>query len=151
MQRTVSVFILYIFLRLFDTSSAYLVDDNPYHHFVTFDQNTTYQLKWLVDWNQKRVVFNVTVKTTGFGLIRRAGETTGADIIIGGVFPNGRSYFSVGLTCSNIRTLIAWGRYRKQFYQLSRTATLVETNCQKSILVKIGNCIQLGRVMDRLS
>lgn len=96
MKPFISLIFFAITVHLIQSINAYLVDDNPYRHFVTLDGK--YQLEWLVDWNQKRVKFNVTVKTTGyvgFGLIRRAGKMTGADIVIGGVYPNGRSYFSV--------------------------------------------------------
>lgn len=98
MKPFISLIFFVIAINLISEANAYLVDDNPYRHFVTLDPNGKYLLEWLVDWNQKRITFNVTVKTTGyvgFGLIRRAGKMTGADIVIGGVYPNGRSYFSV--------------------------------------------------------
>lgn len=45
---------------------SYLVDDNPYRHFITLDKAGKYQLEWLVDWDQKMVTFNVTVATKGY-------------------------------------------------------------------------------------
>ncbi|CAL8068438.1 unnamed protein product [Orchesella dallaii] len=76
--------------------NGYLVDDNPYRHQETLDPNGKYNLEWVVDWARERVLFNVTVETkgwVGFGLSRR-GKMAGADIIIGGVAPSGKSYFS---------------------------------------------------------
>lgn len=57
--------------------------------------------KYLVEWeaytDTQTIVFELTVETTGFvGFgISPVGGMTGADIIIGGVYPNATSYFSV--------------------------------------------------------
>lgn len=50
------------------------------------------------------VTFNLTVKTTGFvGFgISKNGGMGGADIVIGGVLPNGTVYFSVSKNIKNI-------------------------------------------------
>ena len=56
-----------------------------------------YLLTWEVDHGHKNVTFEVKAQTTGyvgFGL-NTIGGMTGADIVIGGVFDNGTSYFSV--------------------------------------------------------
>ncbi len=76
--------------------NGYLVDNNPYRHIEILDQDGKYQLEWLVDWTTSRVTFNVTVKTNGYvGLgLSRKGKMSGADIVIGGVLPNGQPYFS---------------------------------------------------------
>lgn len=77
-------------------SDAYRVGNNPYHHREIFGARGRYVLEWLVDWPRERVLFNVTVETRGYvGLgLSRNGRMTGADIVIGGVGPNGRPYFS---------------------------------------------------------
>lgn len=75
---------------------AYIVNNNPHHQRVTLDPQGIYQLEWMVDLEAKKVTFNVTVRTkgyVGFGLSDN-GKMTGADIVVGGVLPNGRSYFS---------------------------------------------------------
>ncbi|ODM96226.1 DBH-like monooxygenase protein 1 [Orchesella cincta] len=72
------------------------MDDNPYRRSEILDSKGKYRLDWLTDWNTKRVTFNVTVQTkgyVGFGLSNN-GKMTGADIVIGGVKPNGKTYFS---------------------------------------------------------
>ncbi|CAL8141882.1 unnamed protein product [Orchesella dallaii] len=69
---------------------------NPYQNKVTLDPNGKYILDWVVNWEESRVIFNVTVQTkgyVGFGLSNK-GKMSGADIVIGGVLPNGKPYFS---------------------------------------------------------
>lgn len=69
---------------------------NPYWHREVLDTRGRYYLEWLVDWNQERITFNVTCATrgfVGFGLARES-KMEGADIIIGGVNPNGNAYFT---------------------------------------------------------
>lgn len=75
---------------------SYFTDNNPYNHIVTLDKHGKYQLEWQVDWKDFRVYFNVTVETKGFvGLgLSLKGKMSGADIVIGGVLPNGEPYFS---------------------------------------------------------
>ncbi|CAL8076546.1 unnamed protein product [Orchesella dallaii] len=71
-------------------------DDNPYRHEVTLDSKGKYKLIWFVDWDEERVIFNVTVTTNGYiglGLSKR-GKMAGADIIIGGVGKDGKPYFT---------------------------------------------------------
>jgi len=63
----------------------------------TLEINENYKIDWQSNFDEKSVVFNITAKTTGFvgfGL-SRAGGMEGADIVIGGVFENGTSYFEV--------------------------------------------------------
>lgn len=76
---------------------SYLVDTNPYRHVETLDAEGKYVLEWMVDWDNKKVIFNVTVETTGYvGLgLSSAGKMSGADVIMGGVLSNGKPYFSV--------------------------------------------------------
>ena len=60
-----------------------------------------YLLTWEVDIEQKNVTFEVKAQTTGyvgFG-VNTIGGMQEADIVIGGVFDNGTSYFAV---CPNI-------------------------------------------------
>jgi len=64
--------------------------------------NGAYILDWSVDVESSTIYFNVSVKTlgyVGFGISPSGAGMTGADIVIGGVFENGTSYFGV----SNIR------------------------------------------------
>lgn len=79
------------------TASAYSVDNNPYRHKETLDRRGKYELEWLVEMEQKRITFNVTVQTKGYvglGLSRR-GKMAGADLVIGGVNHDGEPYFYV--------------------------------------------------------
>lgn len=73
------------------------VNTNPYLHTVSLDPRGRYNLTWLVDWSQRRVTFNVSVLTNGyvgFGLAHRNSAMQGADIVVGGVLPDGTTYFS---------------------------------------------------------
>ncbi|CAL8072119.1 unnamed protein product [Orchesella dallaii] len=60
------------------------------------DPQGKYRLEWFTDWNRKIVTFNVTVQTRGYvGLgLTNNGKMSGADVVIGGVKPNGKTYFS---------------------------------------------------------
>ena len=61
------------------------------------DTNEKYYVEWEVDFNTNLVTFNVQVETTGyvgFG-VSPGPSMAGADIVIGGVHPNGSSYFGV--------------------------------------------------------
>ncbi|CAL8068074.1 unnamed protein product [Orchesella dallaii] len=72
------------------------LNTNPYRHREMLDPKGRYQLEWVVDWINKRVIFNVTAATSGyvgFGLSRK-GKMGGADIVIGGVDARGEAYFS---------------------------------------------------------
>ncbi|CAL8068072.1 unnamed protein product [Orchesella dallaii] len=72
------------------------LNSNPYRHREMLDPRGRYQLEWVVDWIDKRVIFNVTAATSGyvgFGLSRK-GKMGGADIVIGGVDSRGKPYFS---------------------------------------------------------
>ncbi len=56
-----------------------------------------YVVDWWINYDAKSVEFQVFVNTSGwigFGL-SPTGGMTGADIVIGGVYENGTSYFSV--------------------------------------------------------
>ncbi len=88
--------IVLVVVSCFCATTAYIVDENPYRHWVTLDPQGKYRLEWLADWETKRVTFNVTVETkgwVGFGLARK-GRMPGADLIIGGVNPDGSTYFA---------------------------------------------------------
>ncbi|CAL8125826.1 unnamed protein product [Orchesella dallaii] len=83
-------------------------DSNPYKHIEMLDQEGRYMLEWIVHWEQRRVTFNVTVQTQGhitFGLTSR-GDTTPADIVIGGVTSRGDSYFTDRYKVGNGRPVI---------------------------------------------
>ena len=58
-----------------------------------------YTFGWEVDGARNMITFDVKVKTlgfVGFGIASKA-NMDGADIVIGGVFQNGTSYFTVSL------------------------------------------------------
>lgn len=114
---------------------AYVVDNNPYRHFMTLDQEGKYELEWLVDWDEKRIIFNVTVQTTGyvgFGLSSSSGNSKmkGADIVIGGIKASGEPYFSDRHAIANqlpVEDLSqdwtlhdAWERGQRTFLSFSR-------------------------------
>jgi hypothetical protein len=66
-------------------------------HRVEILSEDKYSLEWWIDYEVKEVKFNVTVNTkgwVGFG-ISGSGGMKSADILTGGVFPNGTAYFSV--------------------------------------------------------
>ncbi|CAL8092490.1 unnamed protein product [Orchesella dallaii] len=91
-----AVGVLLLFFFQWASCGDYLSEDNPYRHIAQLDEQGNYLLEWFVDLEASRITFNVTVATTGyigFGLSRR-GEVEGADIVIGGVDRNGRSYFT---------------------------------------------------------
>lgn len=71
-------------------------DPRVYYGFEFLDRDQKYYLEWVVLWPERRIIFNVTVQTTGyvgFGL-SLAGRMDGADIVVGGVRKDGTSYFS---------------------------------------------------------
>lgn len=60
------------------------------------DPDGKYVLEWAVDWTDNTITFNVTAETigwVGFGLSNN-GKMSGADVVIGGMYPNGLPYFS---------------------------------------------------------
>ncbi len=74
----------------------------PYNFAVVereevLEPNEAYVVQWKVTPETSTVQFMVTAATTGFvgfGL-SPAGGMRGADIVVGGVFPNGSTYFAV--------------------------------------------------------
>jgi dimethyladenosine transferase 1 len=60
------------------------------------DADGKFIVEWVVDFEEKKVVFEVSAETTGFvGFgVSEGGGMTGADIVIGGIYPNGTSYFA---------------------------------------------------------
>ena len=56
-----------------------------------------YHVRWENNFEKKIISFRVTVETKGFvGFgVSPNGGMTGADLIIGGVYPNGTHYFQV--------------------------------------------------------
>ncbi|ODM92985.1 DBH-like monooxygenase protein 2 [Orchesella cincta] len=110
----------------------YRTEENPYKHFAQVDPEGNYILEWIVNWDTRRITFNVTVATNGyigFGLSRR-GQMNGSDIVIGGVNRNGRSYFTDRHGTGNqipeiddIQSYIlhdAWERGSRTFLSFSR-------------------------------
>ncbi len=85
-----------LLILLLSTCKGYQVDNNPYRHMEILDKDGKFQLEWLVDLSTSRIIFNATVQTKGYiGLgLSRKGKMSGADIVIGGVLPNGQPYFS---------------------------------------------------------
>lgn len=77
--------------------NGYMVGNNPHYRSETLDSGGRYQLEWSVDFDQKRITFNVTVQTNGyvaFGLSQNGSLNAKSDIVIGGVNPNGKTYFT---------------------------------------------------------
>lgn len=96
MTSPIKVLLLMLLFRSPLDVNGSMIGNNPHHRQETL-QSGKYQLEWFVDWNLKQITFNVTAQTNGyvgFGL-SRDGEMVGADIVVGGVYPNGTSYFSV--------------------------------------------------------
>lgn len=61
------------------------------------DEKKTYFLEWSVEWNNKLLLFNITVKGLGWvGLgFSKDGTMKDADIVVAGVSPNRRPYITV--------------------------------------------------------
>lgn len=78
----------------------------------TLDDEGNYEVYWAIDYNTKKVQFNVTVKTRGFvGFgISNAGGMKDADIVVGGLFENGTAYFTV-TNCSYKKS----GKWQREF------------------------------------
>ncbi|CAL8072115.1 unnamed protein product [Orchesella dallaii] len=109
-----SIFFVSFLCLLTAYCDAYMVGNNPHHRVEVLDPLGRYELEWLVDWESERVIFNVTVRTTGyigFGLSSN-GRMRGADIVTGGVAANGEPYFtdrhSVGDELPEIDTIQDW-------------------------------------------
>lgn len=78
-------------------TSGYIIGNNPYHRAEYLDTQGLYYLEWRVDQAENRIIFNITAGTTGyllFGLANNGSVTTGADIVVAGVLPDGQPYFS---------------------------------------------------------
>lgn len=72
-------------------------DSRMYTGFEILDDDQKYVLEWIVNWPERRILFNLTVQTrgyVGFGLSKN-GTMTRADTVVGGVHSNGTSYFLV--------------------------------------------------------
>lgn len=72
-------------------------DSRVYNGYEILDPEQKYVLEWTVNWPERRINFNVTVRTkgyVGFGLTTN-GTMRGADIVMGGVRSDGSIYFSV--------------------------------------------------------
>lgn len=92
-----NIFKVLLFTAVLRCSLGYMLDSNPYRRKEILDGHGKYQLEWIVDWSVKTIDFCVTVKTVGyvgFGLSSN-GKMTGADLVMGGVAPDGTSYFTV--------------------------------------------------------
>lgn len=65
-----------------------------------------YEVNWTVDFAAEEVTFFVTAKTKGFvGFgISYTGSMQHSDIVIGGVFENGTTYFSVNINSHNLHS-----------------------------------------------
>ena len=85
-----------VFVALVCLHSNFAVGD-PSNFIRSEILSDYYLLTWEVDLEHKNVTFQVKAQTmgyVGFGL-NTIGGMQGADIVIGGVFDNGTSYFSV--------------------------------------------------------
>lgn len=77
----------------------------PYRHYkvlaVDGRERAKVLLEWRIDYKTKTITFDLTCRTTGyvgFGLQQQQlhqGKDDRADIVIGGIYPNGTSYFTV--------------------------------------------------------
>lgn len=83
--------------------------DILYRHEVLRDG--IYEVDWTVDFSAEEITFFVTAKTNGFvGFgISYTGSMQYSDIVIGGVFEDGTTYFSVSPT-TNLGSLSKSGR-----------------------------------------
>jgi len=61
------------------------------------ERNGKFIVEWETDFEKELAIFDVTAETTGyvgFGL-SPGGGMSGSDIVVGGIFPNGNTYFAV--------------------------------------------------------
>lgn len=98
MDLKLRIFGFIVFLGVSVASSEDFVGENSIGKRQEYlDSNGKYLVQWEAYTDTQTIVFDLTVATTGyvgFG-ISPVGGMTGADIIIGGVHPNGTVYFSV--------------------------------------------------------
>lgn len=76
---------------------GHMIGQNPYYRAETLDYNGRYQLEWLVEFEEKRITFNVTAQTkgyVGFGISKNGTMQEKADVVIGGVTSSGKTYFT---------------------------------------------------------
>ncbi len=76
---------------------GHMIGQNPYYRAETLDYNGRYQLEWLVEFEEKRITFNVTAQTkgyVGFGISKNGTMEEKADVVIGGVTSSGKTYFT---------------------------------------------------------
>lgn len=87
-----------IILSLFPIQcEGHMIGQNPYYRAETLDYNGRYQLEWLVEFEEKRITFNVTAQTkgyVGFGISKNGTMQEKADVVIGGVTSSGKTYFT---------------------------------------------------------
>ncbi len=87
------------------------------------DSNGKYLVEWEAYTDTQTIIFDLTVETTGyvgFG-ISPVGGMTGADIIIGGVHPNGTEYFSV-------KFFVFLLDCQFELYEISNSQLLIESS-----------------------
>jgi hypothetical protein len=87
------IFVVFIFQSItIAECNSKLIIERPVEEL---DPLGRYQVSWEVNLETELVTFNVVAQTTGFvGFgISNSGGMAGADIVIGGVWPNGTAYF----------------------------------------------------------
>jgi hypothetical protein len=70
--------------------------------------NPKYKVEWATNADETTIEFALTVETTGFigfGL-SLSGKMAGADMVIGGVYPNSTTYFNVSGVVYYLHVLI---------------------------------------------
>jgi hypothetical protein len=80
----------------YSSASGPKIQNHILREFEDVSGDGRYMLRWEVDFPTNQITYEVVVKTlgyVGFG-ISPTGGMIGADIFIGGVYPNGTTYFS---------------------------------------------------------
>lgn len=91
---TVSLVLNLLFIS--QTIHGYMVDKNPIKRAKFLDSAENFHLQWMVDKEQDKITFNLTVQTKGWILFGLANNVeSGRDVVIGGVDDKtGKIYFS---------------------------------------------------------
>lgn len=95
-----------LFVVSVQSAEKYVGETSIGKHQEYLDGDRKYFVEWEAYTDTQTIVFQLTVETTGyvgFG-ISPVGGMTGADIIIGGVYPNASHYFSVRMKTHHIST-----------------------------------------------
>jgi hypothetical protein len=154
MKRRVSSVISSFFLALFGLSAFFVCitgEQNeisktfslsssaiPNRQKEILERDGKFIVEWEVDFEKDLATFDVTAETTGyvgFGL-SPGGGMGGSDIVVGGIYPNGSTYFAVRIHFFSFVLC--------QDFHECQTGSILMHSIESSLLYIFGLCLQLA-------